>query len=103
MSIRGVMGCYIYSLSKGIETRRGYPEGEELRDVSKELMQMFDASGANNNKLKTLRISYDKGEITMNRASNHLIVVFHGPKIDLPLLRIIVNVASYNLRKSERR
>jgi hypothetical protein len=103
MSICGVLGCYVYSPSKGVETRRGYPEGEELRGISKELSKIFDAFRVNNNKPRLLHISYDKGEITMKRASEHLMVVFHNSKINLPLLRIAMNIASHRIKTIERR
>ncbi len=99
MSIGGVTGCYIYNLNKGIESRMGYPEGEELRNISKDLLQIFTAFGADDNKPRVLCVSYDKAEITIKQASEHLIVVFHTPKIDMPLLRIAINVASHIIKK----
>jgi predicted regulator of Ras-like GTPase activity (Roadblock/LC7/MglB family) len=98
MSIRGVLGCYVYSPSKGVKIKRGYPEEEELSGISKELSKIFNAFGANDNKPRLLHISYDKGEITLKRASEYLIVVFHTPKIDISLLRIALNVASYRIK-----
>ncbi len=103
LSINGVTGCYIYGLTEGIQAGQGNFDGQVLRNISREIPQMIDAFGVDKNIPKAVCVSYDKGEITIKRASNLLIVVFHTPKIDMPLLRIAINVASHEIKKRLRK
>lgn len=103
LSIPGVTGCYIFGLTEGIQAGHGTPDGKALRKISIEISQMVDAFGTDDNIPKTLRISYEKGEITLKRAGSFFIVVFHNPTINISLLRIAMNVASYETKKSVRR
>lgn len=103
MSIRGVIGCYIYGLTQGIQAGQGNFDGQLLKNISREISQMIDAFVVDKNKPKAVCVSYEMGKITIKRASDLMIVVFHEPKIDMPLLRIAINVASHEIKKRLRK